>query len=483
MSIGDEFVRRIESDRLMAAMRRAVADGDDAELRRLGFGGFAEYAQRLSELMGDSVREGHDPQAEDFAAIMEEVARPVHYAHHLVNEAGTAIQSAKDKPLGIRIKPAEPDFDDDALKGTVGTAANAESPEQTVGILADGLAYAVKKTGNDFIKANAEAHSRAGFEVKVKRSGSTKCCPWCAARIGSWAIANAPDGVFGCHANCSCVVEYTSGTGAVSQRRGTGRFVEVDYQPPHVMSREEAREKGGFDKPKRLNLFNLNSELDYMSNSIRLKYSADESQLKFGNIEIPVRRVINSNFDMYVASDEKEKSRGARLCEKYMRAIQSRLPSDFSMPKIVVLDFEKYGLHHDAIGGYNKELDSVFINSRYDTPVKILEYVNRNPGRFANKTVYAPYLHELGHKYYEDCIKRLANSENIEYNKAKSIIDRQIYEYVEKNNTNGLLLENSISEYAQKGFLSGRYTEIAAESFTVADSNETADEILEILKG
>ena len=31
--------------------------------------------------------------------------------------------------------------------------------------------------------------------------------------------------------------------------------------------------------------------------------------------------------------------------------------------------------------------------------------------------------------------------ENIEYNKAKSIIDRRIYEYVEKNNTNGLLLD------------------------------------------
>jgi hypothetical protein len=288
-------------------------------------------------------------------------------------------------------------------------------------------------------------------------------------------------------------VEYTSSTGAKTSasganlhRFGAGAFTEIEYQPPHVLSREEAREKGGFDEPKRLNLFNLYSELDYMSNSIRLKYDTEESSVSLGKLEIPVRRVINSNFDMYVASDEKEKSRGARLCEKYMRAIQNELPTDFNMPKIIVLDFEKYGLisdTQDAIGGYNKELDSVFINSRYDTPVKILEYVNRNPGRFANKTVYAPYLHELGHKYYEDCIKRLANSENIEYNKAKSIIDRQIYEYVEKNNTNGLLLENSISEYAQKGFLSGRYTEIAAESFTVADSNETADEILEILKG
>lgn len=259
MSVGGEFGRRMSDDELCAEVRQAVEDGDEDALRRLGFGGFAEYAQRLSELMSDSVTDGLDLSAEDFAAIMGEVASPARYAHHLVNEAGTAVQRAKDEPLGIHMKPIEPDFDDDALCGTVGKAASMDTPEQTVATLAEGLAYAVKKTGNDFIKANAEQRSRAGFEVKVKRSGSTKCCPWCAARIGSWAIANAPDGVFGCHANCSCTVEYTSSTGAKTSasganlnRLGVGAFTEIEYQPPHVMTHEEAKEKGGFDEPKRL---------------------------------------------------------------------------------------------------------------------------------------------------------------------------------------------------------------------------------------
>lgn len=241
MSVGGEFGRRVSDDELCAEVRQAVEGGDEDALRRLGFGGFGGYAQRLSELMSDSVREGHDPQAEDFAAIMEEVARPAHYAHHLVNEAGTAVQLAKDEPLGIHMKPIETDFDDEAFRSTVGNAASKDDPTETAGALADGLGYFVKKLGNDFIKANAEAHSRAGFEVKVKRSGSTKCCPWCAARIGSWAIANAPDGVFGCHENCSCTVEYTSSTGAKTSARGAnlhrygaGAFVEVEYQPPHV---------------------------------------------------------------------------------------------------------------------------------------------------------------------------------------------------------------------------------------------------------
>ena len=251
MSVGDEFGRRAADDELCAAVAKAVADGDSDALRRLGLDGWGDYVQRLSELMNESVRDELD-YSPDFGALMSQVASPARYAHHLVTESGTAVQKAKDTPLGIHIKPLEPEFDDDALKGTVGTAASMDDPERAVETLADGLAYAVKKAGNDFVQANAEQRSRAGFEVGVKRSGSTKCCPWCAARIGSWALKNAPDGVFGCHAKCSCVVEYTSSTGAVSQRRGTGRFVEVEYQPPHVMTHEEAKEKGGFDEPKRL---------------------------------------------------------------------------------------------------------------------------------------------------------------------------------------------------------------------------------------
>lgn len=255
MSVGDEFGRRAADDKLCAEVERAVREDDADALRRLGLDGWGDYVQRLSELMSESVRDELD-YSPDFGALMSQVASPARYAHHLVTESGTAVQKAKDTPLGIHIKPLEPEFDDDALKGTVGTAANAESPEQAVETLADGLAYAVKKAGNEFVEKNAEQRSRAGFEVGVKRSGSTKCCPWCAARIGSWALKNAPDGVFGCHANCSCVVEYTSSTGAVSQRRGTGRFVEVEYQPPHRMTAEEAAEKGGFSQPQRMGVNN-----------------------------------------------------------------------------------------------------------------------------------------------------------------------------------------------------------------------------------
>ena len=68
----------------------------------------------------------------------------------------------------------------------------------------------------------------------------------------------------------------------------------------------------------------------------------------------------------------------------------------------------------------------------------------------------------------------------MEYNKAKNIIERQIYDYIEKHNSDGLFVSEMISNYAHKGYISGKYTEIAAESFTVSNTNSVANEILNI---
>lgn len=250
MNLHDEFTRRVAADRLCRELARAIAENDTAALERLGMKGFGRYAGRLAELMTDSVREGLD-WSTDFAALMRQVNSPVRYAHHLVNECGTAVQTALDERNGVRLRVVEPEFNDGRLKGIVGEASESDS-----GNAADNLAVQLgtmtKDAGNEFMRQNAEQRDRAGFKVTITRTGGAKCCPWCADRTGKWELANAPDGVFGCHDNCKCMVDYTNSKGAVSRRTGRGRFVDVPYEPPHVLSREEAREKGGFSQPRRL---------------------------------------------------------------------------------------------------------------------------------------------------------------------------------------------------------------------------------------
>ena len=215
MSVDGEFKRLTAKDRLCVAVLKAVRENDTAALRRLGLGGFAQYAGRLSELMTASVREGLD-WSPDFAALMRQVNSPVRYAHHLVNECGTAVQTALDERNGLRLRVVQPEYNDGRTKAIVGEAAESDS-EHAADNLATQLGTEVKDAGNEFMKQNAEQRSRAGFKVTVERTGGTNCCPWCADRIGRWELKDAPKDVFGVHDNCKCMVDYTNSRG-VKQR-------------------------------------------------------------------------------------------------------------------------------------------------------------------------------------------------------------------------------------------------------------------------
>lgn len=218
---------------------------------------------------------------------------------------------------------------------------------------------------------------------------------------------------------------------------------------------------------------------DYMSR-FTPKYS-DQATLTSGNIHMNVKKVANSRYQMYADADADRKNKAVRLTEKTLSAIQPELPEGFQIPKVAVVDFQKHRLNSNAIAGYDKITDTMYMNSIYDSSEKILKYVNLIPGQFANNTEYAPILHELGHKFYEDCIERLAISENIGYNESRKKIDRRIFDYIKKQDNPDYLL-CFVSGYASDGESSGKFTEIIAECFSVRKKNAAADAILALLE-
>lgn len=221
------------------------------------------------------------------------------------------------------------------------------------------------------------------------------------------------------------------------------------------------------------------TSIDYMAR-FTPSYS-DQKSIKTGTIEMRVKKVSNSKFTMYTDAEVTRKNKAVRFVEKSMEKIQKGLPNDFKIPEIAVVDFDKNHINPYAIGGYDKTTGIMYINSKYDTKEKVLAFVNKNKGQFANETEYAPFLHELGHKYYEDCIKKLAISENIGYNESKKKIDRRIFDYIESKHNPDFVLE-SISGYASGGESSGKFTEIIAECFSVRGENSVADKILKLLE-
>ena len=187
---------------------------------------------------------------------------------------------------------------------------------------------------------------------------------------------------------------------------------------------------------------------------------------------------------MYTDVDADRKNKAVRLTEKALLAIQPELPEGFQIPQIAVVDFQKHRLNPSenkiAIAGYDKITNTMYVNNIYDSSEKVLEYVNRLPGWFANTTEQAPFLHELGHKFYEDCIKRLAISEDIGYNESKKKIDRRIFNHIEEQHDSDFI-RKFLSVYADKGWTSGEFTEIIAECFSVRGKNSVADAILALL--
>ena len=214
------------------------------------------------------------------------------------------------------------------------------------------------------------------------------------------------------------------------------------------------------------------TSIDYMAR-FTPSYS-DQKSIKTGTIEMRVKKVSNSKFTMYTDAEVTRKNKAVRFVEKSMEKIQKGLPNDFKIPEIAVVDFDKHHINPYAIGGYDKITGIMYINSKYDTKEKVLAFVNKNKGQFANETEYAPFLHELGHKYYEDCIKKLAISENIGYNESKKKIDRRIFDYIESKHNPDFVLE-SISGYASGGESSGKFTEIIAECFSVRGENSMSN--------
>lgn len=219
--------------------------------------------------------------------------------------------------------------------------------------------------------------------------------------------------------------------------------------------------------------------IDLMSNSFRPEFEESkplEIMSENKSMQILVKKVKNSKFNVVTDVENTKRNKAVRLMEKMLSNVIEELPKKFELPEIAVVDFEKHNINTDAIGGYDRKTGILYFNSKYDTVEKIVKYVNETAGMFANKTQYAPILHELGHKYYYDCIKGLAKSKNISYNEAKRLIDHKVYDAVEFDNHSDIF--SSLSKYAKTGYLSGNYTEFVAECFSVKDTNVFAEKLL-----
>ena len=348
-------------------------------------------------------------------------------------------------------------------------------PQQRERVYIDGLGNITGSFQTDYIKKNAEFRSKAGLNCYIERKDGHNCCDWCAKLAGKYRYPDeVPRDVYRRHDNCTCDVSYVSEKGR--QNVHSKRWANEQAKAKRI---EYA---AGVQKPMKLTRAEAQvMEFNLMSNSFRPKYSDKTTAISIDKILISTKAVKNSSFNIITDVDATKRDKAVRLAEKLLSEIKNELPQGYEIPQVAVIDFDRYNLGTKAIAGYHDGI--LFLNSKYDTKGKIVEYVNSKKGQFANTSDHAPILHEIGHDYYEKSVKALAKSKKIEYNNAKDIIDGRISEYIHAHNDDGLFLVNNISEYADEGYSDHSYTEIIAECFSVRDENTYAKELLELLRG
>ena len=76
-----------------------------------------------------------------------------------------------------------------------------------------------------------------------------------------------------------------------------------------------------------------------MSNPFRPKYSNITESVNSGNGSTMIRKVTNSNFELYAEEGNTRRSKSVRLTESLLSDVKETLPDDFEMPRTVVLNF------------------------------------------------------------------------------------------------------------------------------------------------
>lgn len=355
---------------------------------------------------------------------------------------------------------------------------------------------------NAFLEANIRARADAGIKEMVIRETLGECCPWCQNLAGIYEYGTEPKDIFKRHDNCTCIVTFRTEEGYTDvwtnekfERERDARIARVE----ELEQRGELRKK--YDRLHRIAQdegwpFSVEADPDdfeFMSNSFRPKFG--KTRMLEGNfrIEKPSQRetlklkhVLNSEFELYVDEDFSKRTKAIRLVEKNLRALREELPAGImEMPKVVVVDFEKYGIGKDAIAAYHRELECILINSRYDTVEKVQKFLEKEKGLFASTDTLSPYRHELGHYLYQVLIQSIAKKNNLPYNvldensPAKKILDEIIADFVHEKNNQGESIESKLSKYAQIGYRRNNYSEILAEAFSGRFNRMYAEELLE----
>ena len=168
------------------------------------------YAITLGKVMGETINKTGVLSDEATAYTLEyitNILRPaLTESYELSSEAAMMVQDSLNKKHGINLSSVKPKLDNSRIDNmikevyNIGYAQHEETIQQQISNFNQS---AVDST----ISSNADFLEHTGITVKYTRIAESGACNWCRDLEGTYSTYEAPQGFFGHHTNCNCIIK------------------------------------------------------------------------------------------------------------------------------------------------------------------------------------------------------------------------------------------------------------------------------------
>ena len=173
-----------------------------------------ECGAALSEAIAKNVTPDRLPNGQLYYNIAETILRAtLRDNYELVNMVAQAAQEQTDNKLNIHLAPQQAAFPEERVQKIINGASDQTAESDTIKRRLDSPVRNVTESFyDDFVAENAKFRDEAGLKTYIVRQTNGKCCDWCASLAGRFRYEDAPEEIFARHDNCTCTVDYITGT-------------------------------------------------------------------------------------------------------------------------------------------------------------------------------------------------------------------------------------------------------------------------------
>lgn len=169
-----------------------------------------EIGEILSRIFSKHIKSDVLPEGKMYYNIAERILNEaLGNNHKLISSVTAEIQEILNQSIGIGIKGIEAPLNQARVDSIINRVANEEIFDDVAWILQEPVVNFSQSVVDDVIKTNVHFHGESGLNPTVVRTVSGHDpCDWCLAMSGIYKYPNVPEGVYGRHDRCRCVVEY-----------------------------------------------------------------------------------------------------------------------------------------------------------------------------------------------------------------------------------------------------------------------------------